>query len=157
MHALCSSLLLLAAQALTHALPCSYHMFAVFRSRLRGRHALAVSALAQLAVAYVLLRLLPAWPGVPEPPRSSAMGLFSLRVAILRTGVLGVCVIAVLAGFGTVDFPYRVLRAFVVPVSAFEVAALQAQLQQVRAQVRAPLLVCEWPPQSDVEAAVWNC
>jgi The Golgi pH Regulator (GPHR) Family N-terminal len=112
---------------------CSYHTFALVRSRLRGRHALAVAAAAQLAFAYLLLRILPAWPGVPEPPHA---GLFSLRVAILRTGVLGVCVIAVLAGFGTVDFPYSVLRAFVVPVSAYEVQVLQAQLQQIREQVR---------------------
>ena len=73
---------------------CSYHTYALCRARLRGRHAVAVAAALQLLIAYALLRLLPAWPGVPEPPRD---GLLSLRVAILRTGVLGVCVVAVRA------------------------------------------------------------
>lgn len=86
----------------------------------------------QLALIYTLLRLLPPWPGVPEPPST---GLFSLRIAILRTGVLGVCAIGILAGFGTVAFPYSVLRAFVVPVNPYEVKALQTQLGLIREQV----------------------
>ena len=57
-------------------------------------------------------------------------------------GVLGVCVIAILAGFGTVDFPYSVLRAFVVPVSEYEVQVLSAQLQQTRDQVCALQVSC---------------
>lgn len=72
---------------------------------------------------------------MPEPPDQ---GLFSLRVAVLRTGVLGVCFIATLAGFGTVVFPYTVLRAFVVPVNPHEIKALQTQLQLIREQVRRP-------------------
>ena len=86
----------------------------------------------QLALIYTLLRLLPPWPGVPEPP---SIGLFSLRIAVLRTGVLGVCAIGILAGFGTVAFPYSVLRAFVVPVNPYEVKALQTQLELIREQV----------------------
>ena len=113
----------------------SYHTYAVFRACLAPRPAAAATGAAQLALLYLLLRALPPWWGVPEPPHA---GLFSFRVAVLRTGVLGVCAIAVLAGFGTVDFPYGLLRAFVVPVSAYEVQALQTQLQQVRDQVRAP-------------------
>jgi hypothetical protein len=105
----------------------------MFRAHIKPRHALAATAAAQAVFTYTLLRLLPAWPGVPEPAHT---GLFSLRVAILRTGVLGVCVIAVLAGFGTVDFPYSVLRAFVVPVNPYEVQVLQSQLQQIRGEVR---------------------
>jgi hypothetical protein len=105
----------------------------MFRSCLPPRHAAAATATVQLALLYILLRVLPPWPGVPEPKDES---LVSFRVAILRTGVLGVCGIAILAGFGTVDFPYSLLRAFVVPVNPYEVQALQAQLQQVRDQVR---------------------
>jgi hypothetical protein len=90
----------------------------------------------QVTLVYVLLRILPPWPGVPEPP---LVGLFSFRAALLRIGVLGVCFIAVLSGFGTVAFPYSVLRAFVVPVNPFEVKVLETQLQLIRAQV-GPLL-----------------
>ena len=112
---------------------CSYQLYGLLRPLLPRRSAAAATAGSQLALMYLLLHVLPPWPGVAEP---AAAGLFSLRVAILRTGVLGVCVIAVLAGFGTVDFPFRVLRAFVVPVNPYELQVLQTQLQQIRDQVR---------------------
>lgn len=104
---------------------------------LSRRHAALATTASQLLLIYTLQRLLPAWPGVPEPPDP---GLFSLRVAVLRTGVLGVCFIATLAGFGTVVFPYSVLRAFVVPINPHEIKALQTQLQLIREQVRPPRL-----------------
>eukprot|EP00892_Ulva_mutabilis_P008886 jgi/Ulvmu1/636/UM010_0006.1 len=109
-----------------------YQAYGMFRHVLSRRHATAATTASQLVLIYTLQRLLPAWPGVPEPP---AGGLFSLRVAVLRTGVLGVCFIAILAGFGTVAFPYSVLRAFVVPVDPQEIKALQTQLQLVREQI----------------------
>jgi hypothetical protein len=108
-------------------------------------HAAVSTGVSQLALIYTLLRLLPPWPGVPEPPLS---GVFSLRVAVLRTGVLGVCVIGILAGFGTVAFPYSVLRAFVVPVNPYEVKALQTQLGVIREQARLPDLSCAYCAQS---------
>lgn len=111
----------------------SWHVYGVLAPRLRPRVAAAGTILAQVALLVLLLRVLPPWPGVPEPPGG---GPLPLRVAVLRTGMLGVCVMAVLSGFGTVEFPYRVLRAFVVPVSAFEVRALQSQLETVKAEVR---------------------
>ena len=120
---------------------CSYQIHGLLRSRLTPRTAAIGTLIAQLALMHLLLHVLPPWPGVAEPP---AAGLFSLRVAILRTGVLGVCVIAILAGFGTVDFPFRVLRAFVVPVNPYEVQVLQTQLQQVRDQVRACRAAVLW-------------
>lgn len=110
---------------------------------LSRRHATFATTASQLLLIYTLQRLLPAWPGVPEPP---AEGLFSLRVAVLRTGVLGVCFIATLAGFGTVAFPYSVLRAFVVPVNPQEIKALQTQLQLIREQV--------WPPHGEAQGAI---
>lgn len=53
--------------------------------------------------------------------------------AIGHVGVLGVSIIAVLSGYGTVQLPYSYLSLFTRPVEAFEVEALQSQLQQVRA------------------------
>lgn len=116
----------------TELLLCSYHAYALFRPCFSRGTAIAVTAVSQLILIYTLMRVLPPWPGVPEPP---SPGLFPLRIAVLRTGVLGVCVIGILAGFGTVAFPYSVLRAFVVPVNPYEVKALQTQLGLIREQV----------------------
>jgi hypothetical protein len=111
---------------------CSYHAYALFRTCMAQGGATVATGASQIALIYTLLRVLPPWPGVPEP---SMGGIFSMRVAVLRTGVLGVCAIGILAGFGTVAFPYSVLRAFVVPVNPYEVKALQTQLALIREQV----------------------
>lgn len=106
---------------------------AFFRTLLKPRAAIVVAALLQCALVYAFLKLAPQWPGVPDG------GALSVKVAVLRTGVLGVCIMAVLSGFGVVDFPYTVMRAFIVPVNQFELNALTHQVGQIRDQVRSAL------------------
>jgi len=48
-------------------------------------------------------------------------------------GVMGVTLIAVLSGYGSVDLPFSYLSLFVRPVARAEVAAAEAQLMQVAA------------------------
>ena len=73
----------------------------------------------------------------PRLPGTDDGSALSVRRAVLRSGMLGVSVMAVLSGFGTVDFPYTVMRAFIVPVSQFELHALQTNVDQIRDQARA--------------------
>ncbi len=52
--------------------------------------------------------------------------------AISRVGVMGVTLIAVLSGYGSVSMPYSYIGLFVRPVNQLEVTAMETQLSQAR-------------------------
>jgi len=45
---------------------------------------------------------------------------------------MGVCLIAVLSGYGSIDLPYSYLTLFVRPVERAEIAMAESQMMQVR-------------------------
>jgi carbohydrate-binding DOMON domain-containing protein len=51
--------------------------------------------------------------------------------AIGRVGVMGVVLVAVLSGYGTVNLPYGYLSLFVRPITKREVEAMEEQVEQV--------------------------
>ena len=68
------------------------------------------------------------WPGVVPAGASYSY----LNQAISRMSVLGVTLISVLSGFGTINLPFSYLTLFVRPVSTAQVSIMEAQLTQVR-------------------------
>ena len=50
---------------------------------------------------------------------------------ISRLGVMGVALIAVLSGYGSVELPYTYLSLFIRPVGRSEIALAESQMMQV--------------------------
>ena len=66
----------------------------------------------------------------PPLPISSRLDADLLQI-IGRVGILGVSLIAVLSGYGTVNLPFSYLSLFIRPIERSEIAAMEAQHAQV--------------------------
>lgn len=84
------------------------------------------STLCVLALLYAFWYLSKAWPAVA----TAGGGFFSMQQVVSRVGVLGVSLIAVLSGYGTVNLPYSYLALFIRPIERSEIAAMEAQHAQ---------------------------
>ncbi|KAG2491824.1 hypothetical protein HYH03_009781 [Edaphochlamys debaryana] len=110
-----------------------YHCYRLLSSAgsLRRSRVALVAGLLWLGLMYAFWHLGNYLPGVPQ----ATEGIFSMKQAISRVGVLGTWMIAVLSGYAAVSFPYSYLSLFVRPVEAFEIAAMEEQCRQVQDSV----------------------
>lgn len=68
--------------------------------------------------------------GDPFPILSPKQGIFSIEQGISRIGVIGVTVMALLSGFGAVNYPYTSMAYFMRPVSLQDMQATEKKLLQ---------------------------
>ncbi|KAL1457488.1 hypothetical protein WDU94_007714, partial [Cyamophila willieti] len=68
--------------------------------------------------------------GDPFPILSAKQGFLSIEQGISRIGVIGVTVMALLSGFGAVNYPYTSMFYFIRPVSSADVYSIQKRLMQ---------------------------
>lgn len=68
--------------------------------------------------------------GDPFPIMSPKKGLLSIEQGISRIGVIGVTAMAVLSGFGAVNYPYTSMAYFMRPVSYADVQSIEKRLLQ---------------------------
>lgn len=68
--------------------------------------------------------------GDPFPILSPKKGLLSIEQGVSRIGVIGVTVMALLSGFGAVNYPYSSMAYFMRPVSYADVQAIERRVLQ---------------------------
>ncbi|XP_011633195.1 Golgi pH regulator isoform X3 [Pogonomyrmex barbatus] len=68
--------------------------------------------------------------GDPFPILSPKKGLLSIEQGVSRIGVIGVTVMALLSGFGAVNYPYTSMTYFMRPVSYTDVQSIEKRLLQ---------------------------
>lgn len=68
--------------------------------------------------------------GDPFPLLSVSRGNFTIEQAVSRIGVVGVTLMAILSGFGAVNYPYTSMTYFIHPVSQSDVLNVERRLLQ---------------------------
>ena len=68
--------------------------------------------------------------GDPFPIHNPQHGIISVETCISRVGVIGVTVMALLSGFGAVNYPYTSMAMFMRSVTASDVAQIERKLLQ---------------------------
>lgn len=68
--------------------------------------------------------------GDPFPILSPKQGFLSIEQCISRIGIIGVTVMALLSGFGAVNYPYTSMTYFIRPVSLMDLYATERRLLQ---------------------------
>lgn len=68
--------------------------------------------------------------GVSFPIFNPRHGFFSIEPCIGRVGVIGVTIMAVLSGFGAVNYPYTCMSLFIQPVSQADIQGSEKRLIQ---------------------------
>ncbi|KAL6778518.1 hypothetical protein ACKKBF_B15075 [Auxenochlorella protothecoides x Auxenochlorella symbiontica] len=108
-----------------------YHTLRLARRRLPGPPALALALLLTLLFLLAFWRLGRLVPGGSEAQRAQRAGL--LLPIVARVGALGVVLVAVLSGYGSVTLPYTYISLFIRPVESGEVAVGEERLAAARA------------------------
>lgn len=68
--------------------------------------------------------------GDPFPLLSVNRGIFTIEQGVSRIGVVGITVMAILSGFGAVNFPYTNMDYFIHPVTQNDVLVTERKLLQ---------------------------
>ena len=107
-----------------------YHSYTLLSGKLRPSKAAAGGAIALAAFSYAFWQLHFLAPTVPDA--ASPLRRFGMLEAVGRIGSLGVTLVAILSGYGSVSVPFSYISLFIRPVERAEIDAMEAQLQQTQ-------------------------
>jgi len=99
----------------------------MFSSRLSPAKAALGGAIALAIFSYTFWKL--RWLAPKLPAASIPLRRFSMLEAVGRVGTLGVTLVAMLSGYGTVSVPFSYISLFIRPVDRAEIAAMETQLK----------------------------
>jgi golgi pH regulator len=89
------------------------------------RYSTALTVILWLGYLYCFWRI-----GDPFPLLSVNRGIFTIEQGVSRIGVVGVTVMAILSGFGAVNFPFTSMTYFIHPVTQNDVFNTERRLMQ---------------------------
>lgn len=105
-------------------LPLYIAYFILYNTRILGTH--LVQPLTFVVWAFFIYIF---WKiGDPFPISSPKHGIFSIEQGISRVGVIGVTLMALLSGFGAVNYPYTSMTHFMRVVTPADVSTLEKKL-----------------------------
>jgi golgi pH regulator len=90
-----------------------------------ARYSTPITVILCLTYLYCFWRI-----GDPFPLLSVNRGIFTLEQGVSRIGVVGVTVMAILSGFGAVNFPFINMNYFIHPVTQSDVVSTERKLLQ---------------------------
>lgn len=90
-----------------------------------NRYSTFLTVILWLSYLYLFWRI-----GDPFPLLSVNRGIFSIEQGVSRIGVVGVTVMAILSGFGAVNFPLTTMTYFIHPVTQNDVIGTERKLMQ---------------------------
>lgn len=107
-----------------------YHSYTLLCGKLRPSRAAIGSGIALVGFSYAFWHL--RWLAPAVPLAANPLRRFGMLEAIGRVGSLGVTLVAVLSGYGSVSVPFSYISLFIRPVERAEIDAMEAQLQQTQ-------------------------
>lgn len=110
-----------------------YHAFTALSSRLRPSRAAVGSLIVLSSFLYGFWQF--KWLAPQLPSDSPPLQRFSMLDAVGRVGSLGVTLVAILSGYGSVSVPYSYLSLFIRPVENNEIVAMEMQLDQAKESI----------------------
>lgn len=97
--------------------------------------------------------------GDPFPILSPKHGIFSIEQGISRVGVIGVTLMALLSGFGAVNYPYTSMTYFMRVVTLADVTSLEKKLLRTYdliAMKKKRIILIEKDSRSPSSTSLWT-
>ncbi|PRW44958.1 tyrosine--tRNA ligase cytoplasmic [Chlorella sorokiniana] len=100
-----------------------YHCYVVLHAKLPPLKAVAGAGVLLCAYLFAFWKMGGVVPGIPA---GRTMGMLE---AVSRVGVLGIILVGVLSGYGSVSLPFSYITLFIRPVEKAEIVAMESQLR----------------------------
>lgn len=111
-----------------------FHLLLLVHKKVSGTKAVGVAALGLAGFSYLFWHS--SWLAPAIPMDADPLPTYGLLQAVGRVGTLGLVLVSVLSGYGSVSVPYSYISLFIRPVDNAEISAIEMQLIQATDTVK---------------------
>lgn len=108
----------------------SYYMLVNMRSPFAQKYLWPLAGITWILYIFIFWKI-----GDPFPIHNPKHGMLGVETMVSRVGVIGVTVMALLSGFGAVNYPYTSMVIFMRKVTSADVAQIERKLMQTQEMV----------------------